>query len=35
MFIKFDEHRDYKMGVIKIVLYARCFQEYLSAVAFL
>ena len=35
MFIKFDEHGDYKMGAIKIVLYAKCFQECLSAVAFL
>ena len=35
MFIKFDEHGDYKMGATKIVLYAQCFQKYLSAVAFL
>ena len=35
MFIKFDEHGDYKMGATKIVLYAKCFQKYLSAVAFL
>ena len=35
MFIKFGEHGDYKMGATKIVLYAQCFQKYLSAVAFL